>query len=994
MSSATRRGRIAIAAALVLLAGAAGARAAFPDDPPNDPLYDASPLPNYANEQWNLASPAAGFDRGISIDRAWALTTGKGATVADIDVGVDFRQPDLSGRWSRNPGENGIAPGGAARAGNGIDDDRNGFVDDWRGWDFYDGDNNATSDTANGHGTNVAGVLGAATDNGISVAGIAPDARILAVRTSDNILHRGSRLAEAMVYAVDQGADALSMSLGADSFPKALRRAADYAYRKGAVVAVASGNEFHFHHHYPQSQDHVLAVGGINPDTADLRATDPNLAPIAADFTVHASYSDYGPHLDVVAPTQIPTVNFGGGNQLKWSGTSAATPHVAAVATLMAARAKRIGLVLRPGEALEVIRMSADDLDDPANGYAPGWDLLSGWGRVNAYEAVRMVRRDHLPPVPDIRSPGWYRPYAGAAARAISIRAKLSSRSATQWTIEIGEGEQPESWQEVSSGGASQRNKKVSATLRRLADGGYTLRMSATDANGNVGEDRAYFEVLPQAQRVHRGYPRLLGTSGEASPQLAQLDRHRGKEIVLATADGALRVYSGRSGRQLRGWPQWMKRAPGSGPAARRIGTIRNGYAGTPAIGDIVGGPRPEVVAAGLDGRLYAYSRRGRLLDGFPFRINLRGTASDGRLESAIFASPALVDLRGNAKLEAVFGATDQRIYAVNGHGREVRGWPVLARDSASGGDVTKILSSPAIGDLDGDGSPDVVEATAEAYGATPSTSGRVYAFDAHGKLLPGWPIAPPALAANSIPLVGEGVPVSPSLADIDGDGDDEVAVAAFTGQPELYDGDGTRLSGAGGQSRFQTTGRGVLSPADAPGVLALGANGAFGRTERGGPLRFFGGIVDNRLVQAQLQPATPIAFEHLLGGWDATSGAWLDAFPIPTEGWEILTSPAIANVDRHQGEEVLNGTSGNMLHAFKPDGSEPTGWPKQSGGWLLASPAVGDVDGDRRNEVVAVTRDGYLLVWNTPSKASASQWPSFRHDVRNTGRYGPPLGP
>ncbi|MGI9019371.1 MAG: S8 family serine peptidase [Solirubrobacterales bacterium] len=982
------RGGIATTAALILLAGAAGARAAFPEDPPNDPLYDASPLPNYANEQWDLASPAAGFDRGISVDRAWALTTGKGATVADIDVGVDFDQPDLSGRWYENPGENG------SRSDNGIDDDGNGFVDDWRGWDFYDGDNDATSDTANGHGTNVAGVLGATADNGISVAGIAPDAGILALRTADNILHRGSRLAQAMVYAVDQGADALSMSLGADSFPKALRRAAEYAYRKGAVVAVASGNEFHFHHHYPQSHDHVLAVGGINPDTADLRAMNPNLAPIATDFTVHASYADYGPHLDVVAPTQVPTVNFGGGDQLTWSGTSAATPHVAAVATLIASRAKQVGLDLRPGEAIEIIRMSADDLDDPANGYAPGWDLLSGWGRVNAYEAVRMVRRSRLPPVPDIHSPGWYRPYAGAAADAIRVEATVAGRSATQWTIEIGEGEQPDSWQEVSSGSAGPNGDGVGTTLNGLAAGGYTLRMSATDADGNVGEERVFFEILPPAQRVHRGYPKRLGTSGEASPQLARLDRRPGKEIVLATSDGRLHAYSGRSGDELRGWPQRMKRARGSGPASDRIGTIRSGFLATPAIGDIAGNPRPEVVAAGLDGRLYAYSRRGRLLDGFPFRIKLHGTASDGRLDSSIYASPALADLRGGPKLEAVFGAADQRIYAVNGRGRNVRGWPVRARDEASGGDVTKILSSPAIGDLDGDGSPEVVEGTAEAYGLTPSTSGRVYAFDARGKLLPGWPVAPPALAADSIPLAGEGVPVSPSLADTDGDGDDEVAVAAFTGQPELYDGDGTRLGGAGGQSRFQIAGRGVSSPADAPGALALGANGAFGRTQPGGPLRFFGGIVDNRLAQAQLQPATPIAFEHLLGGWDAGSGAWLDAFPIPTEGWEILTSPALADVDGDGGAEVLNGTSGNVLHAFKPDGSEPPGWPKQTGGWLLASPAVGDVDGDHRNEVVAVTRDGYLLVWDTPAKASASQWPSFRHDARNTGRYGPPLEP
>ncbi len=134
----------------------------------------------------------------------------------------------------------------------------------------------------------------------------------------------------------------------------------------------------------------------------------------------------------------------------------------------------------------------------------------------------------------------------------------------------------------------------------------------------------------------------------------------------------------------------------------------------------------------------------------------------------------------------------------------------MLARE---GGDIAKILSSPAIGDLEGDGSPEIIEGTAEAYGSTPATNGRVYAFKADGTRVPGWPVSPPALSADSIPLVGEGVPVSPALADVDGDGDDEVAVAAFTGTPQLYDGDGGEIGGAGAQGHFQTEGRGPPRP-------------------------------------------------------------------------------------------------------------------------------------------------------------------------------------
>ncbi|MEA2351793.1 MAG: cell wall-associated protease, partial [Thermoleophilaceae bacterium] len=457
------------------------------------------------------------------------------------------------------------------------------------------------------------------------------------------------------------------------------------------------------------------------------------------------------------------------------------------------------------------------------------------------------------------------------------------------------------------------------------------------------------------------------------------------------TGGGQVHAWDGRSGRELRGWPRSMRPTPGSRAAARRIGTVRSGFVGSAAVGNVAGGQRPEVVAAGLDGRVYAWTARGRPLHGFPFHIRLHRPAADGRLDAAIYASPALADLDHDGRHDIVFGAADQRIYALRGNARALPGWPVLARDTAAGGDPEKILSSPAIGDLNGDHSPDVVEGTAEAYGSSPNMSGRAYAFSAKGKPLPGWPVAVPGIAVNSIPLAGQGVPDSPSLADVDGDGRDEVAVASFTGEPELFGGDGSRLGGAGGQSRFEYAGTGAGSKSSTPGVLALGANTAFGRIRRGGPLRLFGGVVDSRLAAAQSSPATRVHFDHLVGGWDAASGAWLPSYPIPIEGWQIPTAPAVADVDGDGAAEVLAGSSGNVLHAFREDGEDAKGWPKDTGGWLLASPAVGDVDGDHRAEVVAVTRDGFLYVWDTPARPRArGGWPSFRHDARNSGRFVP----
>lgn len=939
---------------LTVAIGATPAAASFPADPPNDPLFDASPLPNAANEQWDLASPGGGFDRGISADRAWPLSTGRGVTIADIDLGVQLDHPDLVGAWARG-----------AR-------------------DFYAYDGDPTSDTATAHGTNVAGVLAARADNGIGIAGIAPDARVLPLRSADNILHDGWRLAEAITYAADRGARVMSMSLGADSFPSSLRAAVAYAHRRGAVMAVASGNEFHFHHHVPQVLDDVLAVGGVNPDTATIRVQDGDF-PTATGFTVHSPYADYGPHLDVVAPTQVPTTEWGGGYRKNWDGTSAAAPHVAGVAALVIARAKGVGLRLSADEVMQIIRMSADDLDDATQGYEPGWDPISGWGRVNAFRAVKMVTAKTIPPDANITAPDWYSP----ERRRFTVRGFVAGRSATHWRLELGRGTDPRRWRKIASGRGRGTKSRRLASLdpARLGRGGWTLRLRATDANGNRGEDRAYFTTV-EDRSLRPGFPRRIGgrfrTSGEASPTLADLNGDGAKDIVLAGSDGVLRVLDGRTGRPLPGWPRHMRPAPFSSRTSRELGmAVRSGFLGTPAVGDIAGSDAPEVVAAGMDGRIYAWSAGGGPVKGFSYRIRQHAPADDGLTDGEIYSTPALADLDRNGKLDVLFGAADQRIYAIDGRGRDLPGWPVRARSVGP----AKILSSAAVGDLNGDGRPDVVEGTAETAGSAPSMTGRVYAFDATGKPLPGWPISPGGLVTNGIPLAGQGVPMSPSLADVDGDGSDEVAVAAFTGEPELYSGDGTRLGGAGGQSRFEFEGRGVASNAGAPSVLALGANSAFGRLAKSGPLGYFGGQVDSRLAAAQTSPSVAIPFEHLMGGWNAETGAWIDGFPQVLEGWPILGAPAIADVGGGKGAEVIAGTSGDVLHAFGADGSEPSGWPKDTGGWLLAAPAVGDIDGDGRLEVVAVTRDGFLYAWDTPGRGRV-EWGSFRHDPRNTGEY------
>src|SRR5262249_16504119 len=286
-----------------------------------------------------------------------------------------------------------------------------------------------------------------------------------------------------------------------------------------------------------------------------------------------------------------------------------------------------------------------------------------------------------------------------------------------------------------------------------------------------------------------------------------------------------------------------------------------------------------------LLGSLYAWDRSGHLLAGFPVTTDPAFSRPEDRNEDNVLArgiagAPALGDLDGDGKLDIVVGAMDQHVYAWHGDGTPVAGWPVLARDAGEAKPLgARIVSSPAIGDLDGDGKLDVVVGTNEIYGRT----GRLYAFRSDGTLRPGWPVKVPSLNPDGpdvLPLVGQGVPSAPAVADVDGDGKLEVAVAAVAGPITVFRADGRRL-------RLLKSNRGDFGPGspakDGPTLSAI-TSGSFGDLDGDGRPDFAAGTAGFRAALTELLNGVRFTGEHHISAWDPRTGNYLTAFPIPVE--------------------------------------------------------------------------------------------------------------
>lgn len=342
---------------------------------PNDLYYLTHEYPLRNTGAQPPADPGfAGAD--IEMEGAWAYTTGDSSIIiAIIDTGIDWEHPDLGGKLWVNVDE---VEGES-------DTDQNGYPGDIMGWNFANG--NFISDDDHSHGSHVAGIVGAATNNAIGIAGMNWKCQLMAVKVlGSNGSGSADNVAAGIYYAANNGAKVINLSLGSYQSSGVEASAINYAVAAGVTVCAAMGNDDSGDPHYPSAFADVIAVGAT--DSHDYRAHPFCFSPVSG--------SNYGPAIDVCAPGDWvwSTVPLESGSYGYKCGTSMATPHVAGLAGLV----KALRPAFTPLQVQDIIQKSVEDQVGRPSEDAPGWDVYHGWGRINARVAIQALAAA-LPPV-------------------------------------------------------------------------------------------------------------------------------------------------------------------------------------------------------------------------------------------------------------------------------------------------------------------------------------------------------------------------------------------------------------------------------------------------------------------------------------------------------------------------------------------------------------------------------------------------------------------
>lgn len=866
---------------------------------PNDPYYASSGSwgQPYA-DMWGM--------HRISPEAAWDQTVGSPAVVtAVIDTGADPTHPDLDANLWVNAGET---------PGNGVDDDRNGFVDDHRGWDFIYDDNQPWDD--HGHGTMTAGIVAAEGNNGVGVTGLTWAGPVMPLR----ILGPSGwgyvvDAIRALRYAADMGARVASNSYGCECHSAALDDAIHYAHERGVVVVGAAGNEGDDVAEFAPAGAHdAIAVG----------ATDPNDA--------LASFSNRGARLDVTAPgvdiltTKNSTWYTGCGPEQRLgdhychlSGTSFAAPYVAGLAALLLAQFPQ----MTPEQVRQAIRIGAVDLG-PA-----GRDAIFGSGRIDASASLAL---GDTALGPYIEAPRSRRVLRGI----VEVRGGIAGPGFQRYELQVGSGDNPTSWTTLVSS-TVQVADGVLATVNTttLSDGPKVFRLLA------VGEDgrRYTFEVFGIRVEnadpdIQQGFPAQVPVDAgtyQSGPVIHTLvggidDDPQSEILVTALAGGPLYAFD-HDGTLVDGWP----------PTDKLVGAA---YAG---LGQLDPSDANLEVASGYFGPGYSWGYLAAY-DDDASHLPRWPQQSNGYVESP----PALADVDGDGVDELFIDEEDGDLHAYKADGSVLPGWPQY-------GNAGQSIYTPAIGDLDGDGDFEIVAATEWI-----TSGGLLHAWHHDGTPVAGFPVRFLEPYGMTFPMLG----------DVDGDGQLEIV---FSGahKSEGYNEPVIFVVGGNGSVERKiplpgwTTGAGALADMDGDDVPEI--------------------IMQSGQLVVVRGDGTPVP------GWPRPAGVAFDSAPVVGD-LDGDGSPDIAIV-------VERDAADDEVHLYDAAGRMHPRFPKYLPliGWG-AVPAIADVDGDARNELIVTGqhwsgRSGdYDKVWvydlRAPGPYGGIEWGQFGGDARHRHIY------
>ena len=917
----------------------------------------------------------------------------------------------------------------------GVDDDGNGYIDDIAGWDFFWNDNNPYDEALKdgySHGSKEGRWSIAEGDGAGGSIGACPNCMGVFLRVGDSFVADTNSFADAVAYAVDNDVAVIQCALGTLNNTQGAIDAIEYAWDAGVTTIASAADETSWHANFPSANHHTVYVHAIRHDSTDREN--------ARSYFAFSNCTNYGGRLQLSVAAEACS-----------SGAVGVAAGIAGLAYSAMRDAMDDDVLDAPltsnemyqlmTRAVHDVAFNPDDSDPERYPSKVGWDAWFGYGRTNADALVTAIATADIPPEADILTPDWFVPLDPSQTPSIEVTGLASSRLADfTWALQVAPGMDPDENQfetvSTGSGGVGSPTEGVLGTVNlgdilddasapmglynrqdtnvsktwKVHAPAVTLRLQVTDDDGRLGEMRKMVYVRDDPDTLP-GFPKKLGNSLESSPNVTDVDGDGLDDVVIVNSDGEILVIDG-TGAMKPGFPVRVGLLEEVDPTHERNHLAAEAYVSgalssdrrhtvisSPAVGDLDGDGTAEIVVATMDGELWVVEHDGAVRSGWPFTMDeslIRGISNgDNAWDHGFFSSPALGDLDSDGDLEIVIGGMDGRVYAFHDDGTFSAGFPLELRTEyeEAGGLVSKgerIISSPAVGDIDGDGHPEIVIGTNQK---TTGTYGLGYAISHEGVIEEGWPAYLFGAYTNALPVVGEGVPGSPTMCDLDGDGTMEVAMHTIADAGVMLNHDGTQYARfARVASEFGT---GTNSAEPGAGLIMINS-GAFGDLDQNGSIDYFVGAMGFEYATGLLHDGKRNDHDHLLGGWSGTTidssvgpkMPYLEYFPRVMEDMQFFLNPSIVDLNGDGFPEAINGSAGGILHAFDHMGREPVGWPKHLGQWVLGTPVVGDIDGDGLLEVLTGTRSGWLYAWKTEAVAADALrlWNGFHHDPWNSG--------